>query len=170
MIAAACPLPDTITQLISVFAIYIAGAIKKPGVCCKQEAKPYTTVSTIFPALMILAIALARPMIIAAVSIFLQPSTKTLDIPEGVSPAINPTTIPSPTNTAASSGISQPNLTEPTTIPAKAATRAMMIRVFLTSMVPKESISRDFCSFWLSRSYIGLNSGFLRIFKAYLTR
>ena len=32
MIAAACPLPDTITKLISVFAIYIAGAIKKLGV------------------------------------------------------------------------------------------------------------------------------------------
>ena len=29
---AACPLPDTITKLISVFAIYIAGAIKKLGV------------------------------------------------------------------------------------------------------------------------------------------
>ena len=95
-------------------------------------------------------------MIRAAVSIFLQPSIKILDMDEGVSPDRKPTTTPRPINTAASSSISQSNFTEPTTIPTSAAIKDRMINVLRRSMEPNESMSISFWSFWLSSSCMGL--------------
>ena len=146
--------------------MYIAGAIKKDGVCCNTCARPYTTVSTILPAFITFAIAVARPMINAAVSIFLHPLMKIVDISDGDLLSITPTTTARPINTEAISSISQPRLTQPYTIIAMAMIREATIKNLRTVSAPKSSMLWFFCSFCISSSYIGLSSGFLRIFNA----
>ena len=111
--AAACPEPEVRNTLMMVFAISIAGACRSVGTLPSPPARACTTVSMILPSFMMALMDCARPMMIIADIIFLQPSRKFLQIVSVSKPEMMPTTMASQMNIAAISGISQSSLMLP---------------------------------------------------------